>query len=169
MDDSERLRLEYDAAAGVVRDLTEVRFKLLALVPTLAGVVVALASSRTKAVELLAVGLLGATATAGVLVYELRNAQIRRVAQDRVRTLEAQFFAGGTLSVEPRTLGPFTIGHRLGVGLVYGAAFGGWGYLVGWAALRALDVGSARAIGLALGAALGLAAVPAIERLEAPS
>jgi hypothetical protein len=67
MDDSERLRLEYDGATDVVRSLTEV---------------------RSAAVESRAVGLLRATATAGVLVHELRNAQIRGLAS--ILPLEAR-------------------------------------------------------------------------------
>ena len=83
LDDSEQLRLEYEQAVQVVRALTDVRFKLLALVPTTAGAVVALVSPGSSGLELLAIGLLGLSATAGVLVYELRNAQLDRSAGNR--------------------------------------------------------------------------------------
>ena len=33
----EQVRLEYDRAVGLFRDLTDIRFKLLALVPTLSA------------------------------------------------------------------------------------------------------------------------------------
>ena len=98
----ERLRLEYDQAGQVRRSLAEIRFELLALVPTTAGAVVALVSPRSTGVELLAIGLLGLAATLGVLVYELRNAELGRSAARRVRRLEEQLLAGGPLVVEPR-------------------------------------------------------------------
>jgi hypothetical protein len=167
MDESERLRLEYDAAVEVVRGLTDVRFKLLALVPTLAGAVVALASPKSTAVELLAIGLLGATATAGVLLYELRNTQIRGVAAARARAFEARNFAGGPLVPPPRAVGSVALGHSFGVALVYGAALAGWSYLIAWGALRAAHAGHARAIGLLLGVLAGVVLVESIRRLEA--
>jgi hypothetical protein len=53
------------------------------------------------------------------------------------------------------------------VGLVYGAALGGWGYLVAWGALRAAGVAAgARPGGLAIGAAFGLLVAFEIFRLE---
>jgi hypothetical protein len=166
MDETERLRLEYDAAVEVVRSLTEVRFKLLALVPTLAGAVVVLASAHSAGLELLAIGLLGATATAGVLVYELRNAQLGSAAAARARAFEERNFAGGALVVPPRSVGGLTLGHRLGVGLVYAAALAGWSYLIAWGALRIAGAGQPRAIGLGLGAAAGIAAARWIVRFE---
>ena len=63
MDEDTRLRLEYDNGSELLRGLTETRFRLLALVPTLAGAVVALVNGHESAVELLAIGLLGLCAT----------------------------------------------------------------------------------------------------------
>jgi hypothetical protein len=166
MDESERLRLEYDAAVEVVRSLTEVRFKLLALVPTLAGAVVVLASAHSAGLELLAIGLLGATATLGVLTYELRNAQIRSSAAARARAFEERNFAGGALVVPPRAVAGVVLGHTLGVALVYAAALAGWGYLIAWGALRIVGAAQPRAIGLAIGAAAGIAAACWIVRFE---
>jgi hypothetical protein len=166
MDETERLRLEYDAAVQVVRDLTDVRFKLLALVPTLAGAVVVLVSAGSGGAELLAIGLLGATATGGVLAYELRNTQIRAAAAARARAFEERHFAGGPLVAPPRRIAGVTVGHTLGAALVYGAALAGWGYLIAWGALRAAGVDHSRGIGLALGAAAGGAAVAWIARLQ---
>jgi len=98
-----------------------------------------------------------------VLAYELRNGELRRQAADRVNVLETKLFPGGPLvgaaGRTPRLYGVVPASHRLGVGLVYGAALGGWVYLVVWGALRAAGVGSsARAVGLAVGviAALGV-------------
>ena len=56
MDEDGSLRLEYEAASELLRSLTETRFKLLALVPTLAGAVVGFASTQKTGVALLAIG-----------------------------------------------------------------------------------------------------------------
>ncbi|HEY8107276.1 MAG TPA: hypothetical protein VIC70_01120, partial [Gaiellaceae bacterium] len=86
--DDERLRLEYESASRLLGELTEIRFKLLALVPALTGAVVALTSAGSTGVELLAIGGLGLVATSGVLAYELRNGELCRRATDRVTHLE---------------------------------------------------------------------------------
>jgi hypothetical protein len=57
--DEERLLLDYRQTSELVQSLTDVRFKLLALVPTLSGVAVAVLAHPSAAVELLAVGALG--------------------------------------------------------------------------------------------------------------
>src|SRR5215472_2088841 len=125
-DQDELLRLEYEYASRLLGSLTEIRFKLLALVPTLAGAVVALVSGGRSGVELLAIGGLGLAATSGVLAYELRNGELRRQAADRVNVLETKLFPGGPLvgaaGRTPRLYGVVPASHRLGVGLVYGAA-----------------------------------------------
>jgi hypothetical protein len=167
-DGDELLRLEYEYASRLLGTLTEIRFKLLALVPTLSGAVVALMSSGRSGVELLAIGMLGLTATSGVLAYELRNGELRRRAGERVKHLEEKLFADGPLVVgkpgrTPRLFGLIPATHRLGVGLVYGAALGGWVYLVVWGALVAAGAPAhAQAVGVAVGAAVALAVLAQI-------
>ena len=98
-DRDELLRLEYEYASRLLGTLTEIRFKLLALVPTLSGAVVALMSPADGAAsELLAIGGLGLTATSGVFAYELRSTELRRRAGARVNRLESELFSGGPLS-----------------------------------------------------------------------
>src|SRR6476661_5362458 len=75
-DGDDRLRLDYDQTTQLLRMLTDIRFKLIAFVPTIAAASVGLFGKPRPAVELLAIGLLGLTATVGILVYELRNSQI---------------------------------------------------------------------------------------------
>ena len=66
-----------------------------------------------------------------------------------------------------RLLGFVPISRTAAVALVYGAALGGWGYLVAWGALRAAGVtGAARPAGLAIGAAFGVLIAFEIVRLE---
>src|SRR6266571_1540906 len=85
---SERLRLDYQQTTDLLRTLTDVRFKLLALVPTLSTAAIAALAHPSGPAELLAVGLLGLTATSGVLLYELRNSQLSDYAARRGQHLE---------------------------------------------------------------------------------
>jgi hypothetical protein len=153
-------RLEYESAAAVVGRLTDVRFKLLALVPTLAGAVVALAHAGSGGVELLAIGLLGGCATTGVVLYELRNSEMLDAALARVRAYEAQHFAGGAIAAT--TLRAQT--QTLGIALVYASALAGWTYLVAWGALEAADASHAQSIGLGIGALGGVGAAVLLRR-----
>lgn len=174
-DRDELLRLEYDYASQLLGNLTEIRFKLLALVPTLSGAVVALVSSQRSGVELLAIGALGLAATSGVLAYELRNGELRRRATDRVNRLETELFPGGPLvgsggsGRTPKLFGLIPASHRLGVGLVYGAALGGWVYLLVWGALAAAGAHAhSQGIGVAVGAVAALAVVCEIVIAQRP-
>jgi hypothetical protein len=161
-DGNELLRLEYESASRLLDTLNEIRFKLLALVPTLSGAVVAFVSAGRTGVELLAIGGLGFAATSGVLAYELRNGELRRRATRRVRRLETELFPGGPLvgtsGSTPKLFGLIRATHDLGVGLVYGSALAGWVYLVVWGALAAAGVHHhSQAVGVAVGVIVGLA------------
>jgi len=169
----ELLRLEYESASRLLSSFDEIRFKLLALVPTLSGAVVALMSAGRSGVELLAIGMLGLTATSGILAYELRNGELRRRAVERVIRLESELFAVGRLlggqGRRPKLFGVIPASHRLGVGLVYGAALGGWTYLVVWGALVAAGAKAhAQAIGVAVGALVALAILLDIVVVQRP-
>jgi hypothetical protein len=166
---AELLRLDYQQTTDLLRTLSDVRFKLLALVPTLSGAAIAILGHPSSSAELLAVGLLGLTATLGILLYELRNTQLYDYATSRAQHTEAQLGLpsirggdgpGGLFSECPgrtlRLFGIAPIDRDRGLVLVYSAALAGWTYLVAWGALHALDVGSAREIGGAIAVAVGL-------------
>jgi hypothetical protein len=165
------LRLEYDQTLQLVRSLTEVRFKLLAFVPTIAGFGVGSFGKPRPAAELLAVGLLGLVATLGLFIYELRNSQIYagavRRAGELERTLGMSTGPGGLLTERrgrvARLFGVFAVWQNRGLALVYGAALAGWTYLFAWGALRALDVGSPRKLGGLIGILFGLAVIADVE------
>jgi hypothetical protein len=170
----ELLRLEYESASRLLGGLTEIRFKLLALVPSLTGAVVALIQPGRSGVEILAIGGLGLVATSGVLAYELRNGELRRRATERVIQLESVLFASGPLLGEvrgrtPKLFGLIPASHQLGMGLVYGAALGGWVYLVVWGALVAVGAHEhSQDIGVAVGAIAAMAIVREIVVAQRP-
>jgi hypothetical protein len=179
MDADDRLRLDYEETTQLLRTLVDVRFKLLAFVPTIAGAAVGLFGRPRPAVELLGLGLLGLVATLGVFLYELRNTQLHDALVHRAKELESQLGLpsalgapgpGGLFSERPRRtvrlVGLVPAAHDRGLALVYGAALGGWSYLVGWGALRGLEIDAAQNAGAVIGALAGLLVVAEVERID---
>lgn len=168
-DPRNQLSADYEQTTSLLRTLTDVRFKLLAFVPTISGAALAVLGHGRSTAELLAVGLLGLTATLGIVVYELRNTQLYDYAVHRAQELERRLgFAsvfdetqtGGLFSERPdrsvRIFGIAAVWHDRGLALVYGAAIGAWSYVVAWGALRGLGAGDARQLGGAVGVVVGL-------------
>ncbi len=176
---TEELRLDYDQTTELLRTLTDVRFKLIAFVPTISGIALGLLTHGHTTAELLAVGSLGLVATLGIVVYELRNTQVYDYALARAQELERGLGLvsiadpserGGLYSEIPRRdrrlFGLAAAGHDRGLALVYSAAIGGWGYLVAWGALNALDISGAQKIGGLVGAATGLLVLVEFMRVD---
>jgi hypothetical protein len=156
MDADDRLRLDYEQVSQLLRTLTDIRFKLIAFVPTFAGASVGFFARPRAALELLAIGVLGLVATFGIYLYELRNSQLYAAAAGRARELERRLeLSGGGLDT-----------HDRGLSLVYGAALAGWSYIVGWGLLRAIDLDGARGVGLAIGGIVGALVVAEANRLR---
>lgn len=173
----DRLRLDYQQTTSLLSELGDVRFKLLALVPTLSGAAVAVLSRPSSTAELLAVGLIGLLATVGVLLYELRNTQLYDYGLKRAQLLERELglfstdsgaAAGGLFSDRPgrtlRLFGLLPVDRDAGLSLVYSAAIAGWTYLCVWGALHALDLAHARAVGGAAGVVAGLVVLAELTR-----
>src|SRR5687768_13707469 len=142
MDADNGLRLDYEQTTQLLRTLVDVRFKLLAFVPTVAAAAVGLVGRPRPAAELLGVGMLGLVATSGILVYELRNTQLHDALVHRAAELERQLGLrsvlgsggpGGLFAELPgrtvRLLGVFPTSQDRGLALVYSAALAGWTYL----------------------------------------
>ena len=156
MDADDRLRLDYEQTTQLLRTLTDIRFRLIAFVPTFAAASVGFFARPRPAVELLAIGVLGLVATLGIFLYELRNSQIYATSARRAKDLERQLqLSGSGLDA-----------HDRGLSLVYGAALAGWSYIVSWGLLRAIELDSARGIGLAIGGAVGVLVVVESNRLR---
>jgi hypothetical protein len=160
LDADDRLRLDYEQTTQYLRTLIDVRFRLLAFVPTVTGVAVAVIGRPRPAAELLGVGILGLLATLGIFVYELRNTQISGTLIRRAAELERQLAlpssvgtasSGGLYTERPGVnislLGFLPVSHGLGLALVYSAAIAGWSYLVAWGALAAVEAPEAQAAG----------------------
>jgi hypothetical protein len=179
LDEDDRLRLDYEQTTQYLRTLIDVRFRLLAFVPTVTGVAVAVIGRPRPAAELLGVGVLGLLATLGIFVYELRNTQISGTLIRRAAELEHQLHLPSSLGGQPygglyterpgitvQLLGFLPVSHGLGLALVYSAAIAGWSYLVAWGGLAALDAPEPQGAGAALGAVAGVVALFEVERFH---
>ncbi len=156
----DRLRLDYEHLLEQLRSLNDIRFKLLAFVPTISGAAVGLLGRPQPAAQRLAVGALGLVATLGVLLYELGNTESYGHAVRRVDELEAQ------LSLAPTYQAPAS--RERGLALVYGAALAGWSYLVVWGVLRLLDVAAAQKVGAVIAVLVGLLVMLQLVRATQP-
>ena len=171
MDADDRLRLDYEQTTQLMRTLTDIRFKLLAFVPVDRGRDRRARRPDEPSSVLLAVGLLGLAATLGILLYELRNAQIFDSLVERAAMLEQKLGLGlfnerprderdavrhasrpGTSAARARLR---RCARRLDVPRV-------------WGALRALDVGGARKVGALVGVAAWALVVVDVERIASP-
>jgi hypothetical protein len=174
---ADRLRLDYQQTTGLLGAINDVRFKLLALVPTLSGAAVAVLGRPSSTAVLLGVGLIGLVATVGVLLYELRNTQLYHYGLRRAQKLERQLGLmslddgvgpGGLYSDRPtsalRLFGVLPVDRDAGLTLVYSAAIAGWTYLCAWGALHALGLDHARQFGGAIGIGVGLLLVVELTR-----
>jgi hypothetical protein len=178
MNADDRLRLDYEQTTEQISALTDVRFKLLGFIFTIATAAVAIVGAHPSTGALIGVGLLGLVATIGILLFELSNTQTLNAALYRAQHLERALGlrdAQGQSSPvdktgqpveQPRAFGTVPVSQDQAVGLVYGAALGGWGYLLVWGALHGLQVSGARAIGGVIGALCAVVVVREVARVS---
>jgi hypothetical protein len=86
----ERDRLDYETTVKRFDQITEIRFKLLGLVPTVTGVGVVVTDTSKKTPDTtIAIGILGLLVVIGVIIYEIRNTQLYDALWLRAICLEA--------------------------------------------------------------------------------
>jgi hypothetical protein len=147
-DELQKLKLDYQYAVDQFKMLADLRFKLLAFVPTLAGAAIAFLTETAAHETALAVGTLGFIVTIGITFYDIRNTQFYDAAVHRAKWLEALLELpvctqgeriGGLFNERPghtlQFFGLIEIWHDRGLSLAYGAALGGWAYLIASASL----------------------------------
>lgn len=142
MNVGDKLKLDYEQTCQQIRAFTDIRFKLLAFVPTLSGISVALLGNVPDPWTVLAVGLLGWFVTLGLVFYEMRNTGLYNAALDRAKLLEVSLGMPlatpgkerGGLFIErpptPRWFERLAVRHGQALAFVYSAALGGWSYIV---------------------------------------
>jgi hypothetical protein len=155
--DYESLQLDYEQTTELFRMLADIRFKLLAFVPTLTGVAVSLLTGdKVRKETALAVGILGFIVTLGIILYDVRNSLFYDLSISRASRLERQLKLsrftklyeginkpGGIFTerppikkgVEQDALSQkfwkfIPITHNTGLSLVYAVSLGGWTFIV---------------------------------------
>jgi hypothetical protein len=138
------LRMEYKEVHSYWRILTDIRFKLLAIVPTLAGLGVALLSQIHEPLEAFAIGLLGFIVTLGITFYDQRNSQLYNAALIRAKNLERDmkfispwekgfggiFYLRPDYRDHPRKFFGIIMWHDRALAMVYASALGAWLFII---------------------------------------
>lgn len=135
----ELLKVDYEQALQTYRQLAEIRFKLLAFVPTISGAAIALLTQTTmERWEKVVLAGLGFLVTLGIALYDQRNTQFHNGAIGRAQHLEEKlgFMAFetdrhvglfGSRRDHPRQyLFGLPVGHDLGLALIYSPVLGAW-------------------------------------------
>jgi hypothetical protein len=161
-----KLELEYEQINENFRFLADVRFKLLAVVPTLGGAAVFILShvgleagnvptaSHSELLVVLLVSLFGFLATLGITLYDQRNSELYNALIHRAKYLERQFGVpstpgalkklpfGGQFSERPTSARRliFKARHDLGLSLIYGPLLGAWFFPIVYAAARLAEI-----------------------------
>lgn len=175
---------EYEQINENFRFLAEVRFKLLALIPPLGGVAVFVLAhlgftaggSEGSLSALLFVSLasiFGLLVTLGITIYDQRNSELYNALIHRAKNLEELFqvpsapgglnqdTSGGQFRERPgknrRVIG-LTVGHDIGLALIYGPVLGAWLFPISYSISRLLSVAPDNAAIIGVSAA-GLASL----------
>jgi len=138
MTEWDNLKLDYEQTAAQFRSFADARFRLLAVVPTLAGVAFGTLVSSDATIST-GVGLIGALVTFGLVLYELRNTQLYDAAMQRMRWLEEKLGFPATRAAKPApggvhrerpgrdyTFYGLRIIHDRALAVIYATSFGAW-------------------------------------------
>jgi hypothetical protein len=129
----EALLKEYSEVGQNFRLLTDIRFKLLALLPIAAAVAAALNKDDALGIHAFGLSLFGLVATLGLATYNVRNDQLYDELVGRAASIERSLgLPDGYFANRPRpwrdVLGKrrWPIDHRTGVTTIYAASVALW-------------------------------------------
>ena len=135
-ENAEVLKLDYEQTLATYRQLTEIRFRLLAFVPAISGAaIVVLGQTGSDPWAKFGVAVLGFFVTLGIVLYDQRNTQIYQGTIGQAKHLENKlgletdtnaglFGSRGELPTQHFFWFPFE--HGLGLALVYSTVLGAW-------------------------------------------
>jgi hypothetical protein len=150
----ERDRFDYERVLDQFKVLAEIRFKLLAFLPTVSGTAVALLTTReVDRAEQVAIAVLGLTVTLAIFAYDQRNTQHYNRLAGRAEFLEGKRLKllnpdspdepGGMMlerNVVPRHfLFLVPMKHDRALGIVYAVVAGAWAFALAEALVKPGD------------------------------
>ena len=128
---SQNLEIEYSQVCDNFRLLTDIRFKLLTIMPIGTGTGLALTIGKPQIS--IVVGLFGLAVTAGVALYNLRNDQLYNELVGRAAQLERMMnLKDGAFAQRPRawlSIGPLKVDHAK-IWWVYLSSLSAWLFLI---------------------------------------
>jgi len=132
--DQETKWKDYDSIVASYRQMADIRFKLLALLPSISGLAVGIISFDLEAFKAaplprLLTGILGFALTLGLVFYDKRNSELYFGLAQRAGELEEEIGATQFTKGRDRKLrffGIFGVNHSSGLSLIYGAVLGAW-------------------------------------------
>jgi hypothetical protein len=135
----DRIRVDYEQTLATYRMLADIRFKLLAFVPTISGAAITLLSSKiaqTQPQTTLVISMLGFLVTLGIAFYDQRNSEIHDQMVSRAgfleRVLQFPVFdrREGHMRQRPKhsryLFNIYEIWHDRALALIYGTVLGAW-------------------------------------------
>ncbi len=139
----EKRRLDYDYTVQYIFHLSDIRFKLLGLLPIATGVAFSFSNPESSPINSLILGILGFLATIGILFYDQRNTEIYDELVRRAREMEKAMELekvrenekfGGTFINRPKRgrkfLGVFTMWHDRGLAIIYSSVIWVWLFII---------------------------------------
>jgi hypothetical protein len=133
------IRFDYEQSLQTYRMLADIRFKLLAFVPLISGVAIAILTTdpvHASSQLVLAGGVFGLLITLGITFYDQRNTQFMNVSRLRARELERSLslpLEGQFPRIPPKDLeflGRMKIWSDRGLALIYGSVLAAWVFLI---------------------------------------
>ena len=141
--DLDTLKIDYDHTVQYIFHLSDIRFKLLGLLPVATGIAFSFTDIDTAPINSLIVGILGLLVSIGVLFYDQRNSEIYDSLISRARALERKMglvqskpseTLGGTFTNRPtrgrKLFGFVLMWHDRGLALIYAAVIWVWLFIV---------------------------------------
>jgi hypothetical protein len=149
-DRGQTLRLDYQQTVQYLQMLTNIRFLPLTLLPGIAGFAVgALVDAKGSPESVLAVGIVGVDASAGIILYDVQNTALYNAAVHRAKRIEKSLGLppttkgkpGGLFDERPDRLeavqgssgmrfSPLTMQQDLAVAAIYGVVIGAWMHII---------------------------------------
>jgi hypothetical protein len=155
---------DHEKTFDLYTTLVDVRFKLLAFVPTVTGIAVGVVSLGGKGAETspgarVVIALIGLVGSLAIIVYEVRNSQIHDRAVHRIAHLERLLgFRPSDPGLSPQGMfsergnggtfaGVLSIRHDRALAMIYGVAVAGWTWVLVTGVVAAVRPAAAGAVG----------------------